>query len=165
MMCGGKKNVVPTYVISKADAKDLAGVSKDLDSASTTILGITVTENGSSRQDAIKRVRVATDFLRGGAYLQIKSMLNGYENQAISSAADLSEKITSTKVEMGYQQERVKSLEDLYRRFPSGARASGQVVDPKDSCAKCLSLATQIITANNDINYSKETLARLQKRL
>jgi len=39
------------------------------------------------------------------------------------------------------------------------------VVDPKDSGAKYLPLATQIVAVNNDINGSKEVLARLQKRL
>jgi hypothetical protein len=39
------------------------------------------------------------------------------------------------------------------------------VVDPKGSGAKYLPLATQIVAVNNDINYSKESLARLQKRL
>ena len=161
-----QKNVIPTYAISKADAKDLAGISKDLDSASTTILSIVVTEQAISKDEATKRVRAATAFLRtGGAYLQIRSLLNGYENQVISTAAELQQKIISAQIEMGYQQERVKSLEDLHKRFPGGAGAAGQVVDPKDSGAKYLPLTTQIIAANNDINQSKEIIARLQKRL
>ena len=66
---------------------------------------------------------------------------------------------------MGYQQERAKSLEELHKRFPGGANISGQVVDPKDSGAKYLPISTQIIAVNNDINQSKESLERLQKRL
>lgn len=31
-----QKNVIPSYAISKADTKDLAAISKDLDAASTT---------------------------------------------------------------------------------------------------------------------------------
>jgi hypothetical protein len=39
------------------------------------------------------------------------------------------------------------------------------VVDPKESGAKYLSITTQIIASNNDINQSKEVIARLGDRL
>ena len=161
-----QKNVLPTYALSKADTKDLAGISKDLDAASTTILSLTLTASGSSKEQSIVNVRASAKFLRSGsAYLQIRSLLNGYESQTVSAVADVQQKITSTQIEMGYQQERVKSLEELHKRFPGGANISGQVVDPKDSGAKYLPLATQIVAVNNDINGSKENLARLHKRL
>ena len=161
-----QKNVHPSYALSKADTKDLAGISKDLDAASTTILNLTLTAAGSSKAQSIENVRFASKFLRSGsAYLQLRSLLNGYESQTISTVADIQQKITGTQIEMGYQQERVKSLEELHKRFPGGANVSGQVVDPKDSGAKYLPLATQIIAVNNDINQSKENLARLNKRL
>jgi len=161
-----QKNVLPTYALSKADTKDLAGISKDLDAASTTILSLTLTASGSSKEQSIVNVRASAKFLRSGsAYLQIRSLLNGYESQTVSAVAELQQKITSTQIEMGYQQERAKSLEELHKRFPGGANISGQVVDPKDSGAKYLPLATQIVAVNNDINGSKEVLARLQKRL
>ena len=161
-----QKNVLPSYALSKADAKDLAGISKDLDAASTTILNFTLTASGSSKEESIANVRASAKFLRSGsAYLQIRSMLNGYESLTVSTVADLQQKLTSTQIEMGYQQERAKSLEELHKRFPGSTIISGQVVDTKDSAAKYLPLATQIVGANNDINSSKESLARLQKRL
>ena len=161
-----QKNVTPGFAISKADAKDLASVSKDLDAASTTIINLTLTAKESSKEGAVQEVKAAAQFLRsGGAYLQIRSLLNGYESQTLSTVADLQQKITSTQIEMGYQIERAKSLEELHKRFPGGGSISGQVVDPKDSGAKYLPISTQIIAANNDINASKESLARLQKRL
>jgi hypothetical protein len=161
-----QKNVLPSYALSKADTKDLAGISKDLDAASTTILNLTLTASGSSKEQSIVNVRASAKFLRSGsAYLQIRPMLNGYESQTVSTVAELQQKITSTQIEMGYQQERAKSLEELQKRFPGGANVSGQVVDPKDSGAKYLPLATQIVAVNNDINASKENLARLQKRV
>ena len=161
-----QKNIVPNYALSKADTKDLAGISKDLDGASTTILNFTLIATGSSKEKALENVRAAAKFLRSGsAYLQLKSLLSGYETQTVSAAADLQQKITSIKVEMTYQQERVKNLEELLKRFPGGANVIQQVVDPKDSGAKYLPLQTQIIAANNDINSSKEALLRLQKRL
>jgi hypothetical protein len=42
---------------------------------------------------------------------------------------------------------------------------SQSVVDPKDSGAKYLSISTQIVAINNDINQSKENLQRYKDRL
>jgi len=161
-----QKNITPSYAISKADTKDLAGISKDLDTASTTILSLTVTSGGNTKEAALESVRAAAKFLRtGGAYLQIRNTLNSYEGETISAAADIAKKITSTQIEMGYQRERAKQLEDLHRRFPSNTNVGQQVVDPKDSGAKYLPISTQIIAVNNDINQSKESLVRMRDRL
>jgi hypothetical protein len=161
-----QKNVIPSYALSKADAKDLAGVSKDFDSASTTILNFTLTASGASKEQAVDNVRAEAKFLRtSSAYLQLRSLLSGYETQVLSGAADVLQKITSTQVEMGYQQERIRQLEDLHKRFPGANASTQQVVDTKDSSAKYFPLQTQIIAANNDLNGYKETLERLQKRL
>lgn len=160
------KNVTASYAISKADTKDLAAISKDLDLASTTILSLTVKAGGPTKENAIESVRAAGAFLRAGsAYLQLRSILNNYETETISTVADLEKRITTTKIEMGYQVQRAKSLEDLHKRFPGGNNASNQVVDPKDSGAKYLPLSTQIIAVNNDINLSKEALQRYKDRL
>lgn len=161
-----QKNVLPSFALSKADTKDLAGISKDLDLAATTILSFTLTAIGSSKEQAIDNVRSVANFLRtGSAYLQLRSLLSIYETQTLSTVAELQQKITSTQIEMAYQLERAKSLEELHKRFPGGGSSAQQVVDPKDSGAKYLPLATQIIAVNNDINASKEGLIRLQKRL
>jgi hypothetical protein len=161
-----QKNAIPSYAISKADTKDLAAISKDLDAASTTILSLTVTASGATKEKSIENVRAAANFLRtGSAYLQLRSILNSYETETISTVADLQKRITTTEIEMGYQVQRAKALEDLHKRFPGGNNASNQVVDPKDSGAKYLPLATQIIAVNNDINLSKEALQRYKDRL
>lgn len=161
-----QKNVVPSYAISKADTKDLAAISKDLDLASTTILSLTLKSDGSTADKAVQNVRAIAKFLRsGGAYLQIRNILNGYESETISMVADLQKKMTATEIEISYQVQRAKNLEDLFKRFPSGASGGNQVVDPKDSGAKYLPLSTQIIAANNDINQYKETSQRLKDRL
>ena len=161
-----QKNVVPSYAISKADAKDLAAISKDLDLASTTILSLTLKAGGSTKDGAVDNVRAAAQFLRtGSAYLQLRSILNSYEAETISTVAEFQKRITTAEIEMDYQEQRAKSLEELHKRFPGGNNNSNQVIDPKDSGAKYLPLATQIIAINNDINQSKETLIRLRDRL
>ena len=161
-----QKNVSPSYAISKADTKDLAGISKDLDAASTTILSLTIAASGTTKEKSIENVRAAANFLRtGSAYLQLRNIVNSYESETIATVADLQKRITTTEIEMGYQVQRAKSLEDLHKRFPGGNNASNQVVDPKDSGAKYLPITTQIIAVNNDINQSKEALQRYQDRL
>ncbi len=161
-----QKNVVPSYALSKADTKDLAAISKDLDLASTTILSLTIKAGGSTKEKAIQNVRTAATFLRtGSAYLQLRNILNSYETDTISTVADLQKRITTTEIEMGYQVQRAKALEELHKRFPGGNNISNQVVDPKDSGAKYLPLATQIIAVNSDINLSKEALQRYKDRL
>jgi hypothetical protein len=161
-----QKNIVPSYAISKSDTKDLAAISKDLDAASTTILSLTVTSTGDTKEDSIENALTAAKFLRtGGAYLQIRNILNSYEAETISAVADIAKKITSTEIEMGYQTERAKQLEELHKRFPGNAVTGQQVVDPKESGAKYLSISTQIIAVNNDINLSKENIQRLRNRL
>jgi hypothetical protein len=160
------KSVVPTYAISKADVKDLASISKGLDAATTTILALNIYTGGGDSKSSINNARLAAKFIKsGGAYLQIKSLLNGYEGEAIGTVADIQNQITATEIEQTYLKERVKSLDELHKRFPGNAGANQQVVDPKDSGAKYLPITTQIIAVNNDINQNKERLIRLNYRL
>jgi len=161
-----QKNVIPSFALSKADTRELAVIGQEFDGASTTILSVTVYASGSSKESAMNTVRVAAQFLRsGGAYLQIRSMINAYEGELISAAGEIQKKITGTQIEMGYQQKRAKLLEELYRRYPGNSSIGQQMIDPRESGAKYLSITAQIIAANNDINQSKEVLSRLDDRL
>ena len=157
-----QKNALATYGMSKADTKDLASTA-GLESAGTSIVSITLTAVGSTRDKAIENARGAKNFLlQGASYLAIKSMFSAQESQLISADAGISQKINAAQVELAYQQERLKSLETLAKRFPGEQRTVSQVVDPKDSGAKYLPISTQIIAANTDINGSKEALERLK---
>jgi hypothetical protein len=161
-----QKNVVPSYALSKADAKDLFAISKDLDVASTTILSLTISASGSSKHKAIDNVRAAAKFLRAGsAYLQLRNIINSYESETISAVANLQKKITSTEVEIGYHVKRAKSLEDLLKRYPGGTNAGYQAVDPGDSGAKYLPLSTQIIAVKSDIIQLEQNVQRYKDRL
>ena len=163
-----QKNAVPSYALSKADTKDLAGISKDLDAASTTILNLTLTATGSSKEQSIDNARAVSQFLRsGGAYLQLRSLLNGYESQTISTAAEVQQKIANAQIELGYQRERVKALEELHKRYPNSSTGTmvNQQVESGSTNGKYLPLTSQIIAANTDINQSKESIVRLQRRL
>ena len=157
-----QKNTLATYGMSKADTKDLASTA-GLEAAGTSIMSLTITAAGSTRNKAIDNVRGTKNFLlQGASYLAIKSLFSAQESQLISSDAELAKKINNTQVELGYQQERLKSLESLAKRFPNEQKTISQVVDPKDSGAKYMPISTQIIAANTDINASKESLERLK---
>lgn len=160
-----QKNVKPSFALSKADIKELAAVGKDLDQASTTILSYTLDMAGSSKSVAIENVKAAANFMRtGSAYLQLRNLINGYESEVISSQAELQKQITSTEIEMSFQLQRAKNLEELYKRFPGNTSVNQSIVDTKDSGAKYLSISSQIIAINNDINQSKEILQRYRDR-
>ena len=157
-----QKNALATYSMSKADTKDLASTA-GLELAGTSIVSITLTAGGSTRDKAIDNARGAKNFLlQGASYLAIKSMFSAQESQLVSADAGIAQKINAAQVELAYQQERLKSLEALARRFPGEQKTVSQVVDPKDSGAKYMPISTQIIAANTDINGSKESLERLK---
>lgn len=160
-----QKNAIPNYAISKADAKDFSGSSKHLDSASMTILSLSLTSSGSSRDKAMKNVVTTANFLRtGGAYLQLRNLLSGYEGESISLAADIQKSITTTEVEINYQKKRLQDLMLLHKGY-QGQAVAQQIADVNEANAKYLPLATQIIAVNADINRSREDLQRLRNRL
>ena len=157
-----QKNALPNFGMSKADTKELASTA-GLELASTSIISITLTASGSSRDNAINNVLGAKNFLlQGASYLALKAMLNAQESQLISTGAEISKNINATQVELAYQQERLKSLETLAKRFPNEQKTINQMIDPRDSGAKYMPISTQIIAANTDINGTKESLERLK---
>jgi hypothetical protein len=67
-----QKNVIPSYALSNADTKDLAGIGKEFDGASTKVLSLAVNAGASSKEKVTNAVRGASQFLRSrGVYLQI----------------------------------------------------------------------------------------------
>lgn len=160
------KNVVPTYALTKADTKELATLGKDLDDASTQILNIVLSSSGKTKETALSKIQIEKEYLlSGSAYLQIKDLLNSYDNEASTQRAIVEKQITSQKIELDFLNQRLENLEKLRARFPANSVVGAQVVDPKDSGAKYLPLATQIIAVNTDINNLKEGIHRNQNQL
>lgn len=162
-----QKNVVPTYSLSKADTKDLASISKELqDSEGQTILSLTVNANGSTKEKALSRLDELTRFIReGSVYLLLKGQVIGYEAKLLNSDADLQKRITDTEVELKFLRDRARNLESLRQRFPQNvAVASQQIVDLKDSNAKFMPISTQLVAVNTDINNAEESLKRMHEQ-
>ena len=162
------KNVVPTYSLTKADTKDLASISKDLqESGGTNILNLVVTASGSSKEAAEANVDITTKFIKqGSAYLSIKNLINNYESQVLNIDADLQKKILDAEVELKFMRERARNLESLRQRFPANAAVgSQQIVDLKDSNAKFMPISTQLVAINTDINNTVESLQRMRDQM
>lgn len=163
-----QKNVVPNYSLSKADTKDLIGISKELqDTEGQNILSLTVTTKGSTKDQSLSRLEATTHFIsEGSAYLLLKNLINEYEFKVLNNDADLQKKITDAEVELRYLQERAIKLERLRRDFPANVAVnSQQVVDLKDSSAKYMPISTQLVAVNTDINATNESLERMKKQL
>ena len=161
-----EKSFAANFAVSKLDAKSLVTLSKALDNAGSQIISFNLDAGSMNRGESIKNVLVLEDFIRqGGSYLALRALFAGYETRLMYSIADIQMKISTLEVELGYQQERVKRLENLLRRFPTASSVVSQVVDAKDSGSKYLPLTTQIIAANADINTSAEALQRYQDEL
>jgi hypothetical protein len=162
-----KKNAIPSFLaVTKVESKDIAGTIKDLDPESFVLLSLTITHGGRSAESALKNVQAAAEFLRtAGAYIQVRNLLNGYEAETISTAAEIQKRITSIKIEMTYLQTRLNKLGELRKRFPDNVNAGQQTLEPKDSGAKFLPLTTQMIATQNDINALLENLQRNEYRL
>ena len=160
------KNVIAGYAFSKADAKDLAMISKDLDSAATKIQSFTILAGGQSQESSLNNAHLASEFLKsGGAYLQIKALINSYEGDVLGTASTIQNQLTQTQVDQTYFRERIKTLEELLKRFPNRGSINSQFLDPKENSSKYLPVENQLIAANNDLNQSKETINRLNDRL
>ena len=162
------KNVVPTYTISKSDAKELAGISKELqDTAGTSITNLIINYSSFDKQDALDNVERINRFIRTAfTYLTVKEMLNSYESEALALDADIQQKIKNVEVELQYLSKKANNLEELRQRFPENVGANFQnIIDPKDAAAKYLPISTQLVAINTEIYNNQESLSRLSDSL
>ena len=163
-----KKNVVPTYAISKSDAKDLAAIGKELqESGATSIVNLVIRDANRSKEIAVARTYEIASFIRtGGAFVDTKSLIRHYELEAQALVSTTQKSITNHEVELAHMKKRAENLERLSQRFPGNAGAAVQnVVDAKDSAAKYLPISTQLVAVNTEINNTQEALTRLRDRL
>jgi len=162
-----QKHVVPTFAIAKDDAKAIFGMSKEQqDAESTKIKDFVVTATGSSKEDALKNLSIATSFLRSGAaYLALKDAIANYQADLLNSESEIAKSISTLEIELAYLNSRMADLELLKAKFPgNSAPIIAQSMDAKDSSSKYLPVITQLIAVNKDISALKEDLSRLASR-
>ena len=161
-----QKNLTLDYAITKSDLKNIGTISKEFDSANTTILSLSVIASGPSKGRAIEAVKATVQFLQsGGAYIEILDMLNTYEGEVVSGKGEIQRKINNTQSKIDFQQKQVKSLEELKKRYHPSNISDERYVFSGEMDAKYAPITNQIIAANHDINYSKEELNRLNDGL
>jgi hypothetical protein len=155
-----KKALTPVFSLTKADIKDLGAEIKDVNNA---ILFLVIQGSGGSKESATQNADAVTQFFReGGAYMAIRDLFSNQRAAFLGAQARIESKVNATLIELEYQKARLKSLEELGKRFPVESRSSIQAFDPKDSGAKYLPINTQIIAINTDINNNNESLSRLK---
>jgi hypothetical protein len=162
------KNVKPTFSLSKADTKELAALSKQMQEAGgADILNLVILTTGKTQQEAAARGQVATDFItQGSAYLSVKETISGYESKVLTVNSNLQKKITDTEIELNFLRQRAQDLEVLRQRFPGNTPvANQQLVDLKDTNAKFMPISTQIVAVQSDINATLEQLQRMRDQL
>ncbi len=162
-----QKSVIPTFSIAKEDAKELFGVSKELqDAESTKIKDFVVRATGSNEEEALKNLSIATSFLRNGAaYLAVKDVITNYQIDFLNSESEIAKKTSTLEIELTYLNERMADLELLKAKFPGNTAATmTQPIDLKDSSAKYLPIITQLIAVNKEISTLKEELSRLNSK-
>ena len=155
-----KKALTPVFSLTKADIKDLGVEVKD---ANNSILFVVIQGSGGSKESATQNADAITEFFRkGGAYIAIRDLFSTQRADFLGAKARIESKMNAALIDLEYQKIRLKSLEELSKRFPVESRTSSQVVDPKASGAKYLPINTQIIAVNTDINNNLENLSRLK---
>jgi hypothetical protein len=162
------KNVKPTFSLSKADTKELAALSKQMQEAGgADILNLVIQTTGQTQQEAAARGLVATNFIaQGSAYLSVKETISGYESKVLTVNSNLQKKITDTEIELNFLRQRAEALEVLRQRFPANTPvANQQLVDLKDTNAKFMPISTQIVAVQSDINATLEQLQRMRDQL
>lgn len=159
--------VKPTFSLTKADAKDLAAISKSMqETGSADILNWVVTARGKTEEQAERNAIVATDFImQGAAYLSVREILSGYESQVLTAESELQKKVSDTEVELKFLRARAQNMEALRQKFPGNSSGSQQVVDLRDSNAKFMPIVTQIVAVQSDIHEAQERLERMNDKL
>ena len=159
-----KKSVLPTYSLTKAETKELIGISKDVqDSESTRILNFLIQVKGKSISGVEEDITYVINFLRNGAMFSAKSALVlDLERQVSRSAPRIDLDINSALQEIKIMNERRDRLYALRKEFPTENVVS-QIVDVNESIAKFLPITTQLVAVLTDINSLDEKLLRLKQ--
>jgi len=159
------KNVTPIFAVTKEDAKEVFGITKEMQEAGALLIKyFVVNVKEQSKEEALKNLSTATTFFRSGsAYLMLKNFIGTFQSTLLLSTPQIERDILSSKLQLAFLNRHLANLELLRVKFP---RDTGSLpVDLKDPSAKYLPLATQIIALNHDIREQKEKLARLNDNL
>ena len=163
-----EKNVVPTFVLDKADSKKLAGINKESQEAEAiTILSLIISDKQRSPETVERKLNLVADFIRQGATtIALKHFLNRIQSEVQVAGVNIPQQISVTEVERGYLKTRAKKLEILKVKFPQKmAVNSQQIVDIQEGNAKYLPIDSQLIALYSDIDRLEDSLTHLRALL
>lgn len=160
-----ESNFVPTFAVSKTDAKDLLPQSSDLREIGTTkIVNFVVTSSAKTKAEAIEGAQLDADFFQTGAvYFALKNLINDYAATAINNNASLQRNISNAKVQLvglKIREENLLRLIEKHKNEPAGPSIQLLSPDPTDkTMGKYLPLNTQLIAVESEINQQNEVIA------
>jgi hypothetical protein len=159
-----KKAVVPIYSLTKAETKELVGVSKEVqDLESTRIQSFVVRVSGKTLSDAKQNIVFVSNFIRTGAmFSDVSGIVMNLQNKVVRSISRIELDVSKALREMSVMTERRDRLYALRKEFPNENVVS-QVVDVNENVAKFLPIATQLVAVLTDINLLDEKLLRFQQ--
>ena len=159
-----EQSVASNFALTKSDIRNLVAFNKEFqESASSTILNISVTGAMRNPDDLERRLSLTADFIQQGAtYLAIKSLLKSYLLE-LSQKGDFQRQIMQNEVELNYLQVRARKLELLRSKFPRG----GNQLVPEiiNGNSKFLPVESQLIAIYSDIDRLEEQNKRLRQAL
>ena len=161
-----KSAIKVNSLVGKSDAKDLIDPAS-LKSDRFNIYAIEIIGKANAKQLAEDNAQeISNYFINGTVFINLRDLVRRYELQVTTTNAKLGTKILNAEVELNYIERRIKSLNELKRKFPASSTSqnnSMQLMDAKDSAAKYLPVLTQIIAATADQNNQLELLQRYKE--
>jgi hypothetical protein len=139
------KNVVPTYGLSKGDAKEFPALSDSLKDQYTTITNIKITYEHRDEAVALKRAQRTTDFIKNAAlFSNLKSIMSLYGNESMATALNNNKALTAKQIELSYAQKRVDALQALINKQNFGHPQDKISIDIQNGQGRYLPLQTQL---------------------
>ena len=175
-----KKHIIPIFVISKEDVKNLAapvsyGARKNgvtpgqaegdpLAIVANSVIGLSVNLAGKSKDLAKSNTQKAMDFIVDGAvFIYSEGLIKSYNSQLELGLAGIERDVAKTRVDMVYQEKWVEHLNKMVGLHPKTLNEAGSVIQ-MGSKTELMSLETQIVVAENEVERIKANLSRLMDR-
>lgn len=140
-----EKNVVPTYGLSKGDAKEFPAMADSLKDQYTTITNIKITYESRNETAALTRAERTADFIKRTAlFSNLKSMVAAYSNESIATALNNKKALTTKEIELSYAQKRVEALKKLIEDQKTQPLSEKISIDIQNGQGRYLPLQTQL---------------------
>lgn len=157
---------VPTFAVSKSDAKDMLPQSTDLkELGATKILNFIVTSSGKTQNEAIEGAQIgATFFLRGASYFALRALVNSYDTISINNAAQLQKSISNAKValiDLSVRESNLRKLAEKHKEQPANSLVQMLTAAYNNNPAglvKFLPISNQLVAVESEINQQNEVL-------